>query len=226
MKPDRASLPIFLSNALALAVAAWEQWPLVMLLWPYWCQSVIIGWFARKRILALGRYSTAGFTVNGRNVAATPDTQRRVAWFFALHYGLFHLIYALFLCVFTVITLAAQFAPEAVPELPFGGRLQWHDPLLVAGLAVSFWFSHRKSHREHVAADLARTPNLGTLMFMPYLRVLPMHMTILLGMALGHTASLLLFGVLKTAADVGMHLLEHRWLQRGAQGAPATPTPP
>ena len=34
--------------------------------------------------------------------------------------------------------------------------------------------SHRASHREHVAADLAGTPKLGTLMMLPYARIVPM----------------------------------------------------
>ena len=50
-------------------------------------------------------------------------------------------------------------------------------------------------------------------MFTPYLRIVPMHLTIIFGGLMAHTnAGLLLFGVLKTVADVAMHAVEHRRL--------------
>ena len=73
--------------------------------------------------------------------------------------------------------------------------------------------SSMQSHREHVASDLRHTRNIGTLMFIPYLRIIPMHLTIILGAVLGSGGGLLLFGALKTVADVVMHKVEHRMLQ-------------
>jgi hypothetical protein len=52
-------------------------------------------------------------------------------------------------------------------------------------------------------------------MFLPYGRVIPMHLTIILGTFFsGGTAGLLIFGGLKTAADIVMHKVEHRLLRR------------
>jgi hypothetical protein len=52
-------------------------------------------------------------------------------------------------------------------------------------------------------------------MFLPYVRILPMHLTIVFGgLLFGGTLALLLFGVLKTAADAAMHSLEHHVLGR------------
>jgi len=58
-------------------------------------------------------------------------------------------------------------------------------------------------------------------MLLPDARILPMHLTIILGGALGGDGAgvLLVFGALKTAADVLMHYVEHRVLQRGAATA-------
>lgn len=58
-------------------------------------------------------------------------------------------------------------------------------------------------------------------MFLPYARILPMHLTIILGGALGGegAAVVLIFGALKTAADVLMHHVEHRILQSGTMPA-------
>ena len=56
--------------------------------------------------------------------------------------------------------------------------------------------------------DYRGKPNLGVLMFYPYLRILPMHLTILLGSMF--SSALPLFIVLKTGADLGMHAIEQR----------------
>jgi hypothetical protein len=71
-----------------------------------------------------------------------------------------------------------------------------------------------------VDADLRGTPNIGTLMFVPYIRIIPMHLTIILGVMLEDGLGLLLFGSLKTVADVAMHKVEHRMLQ-GTAGVPS-----
>ncbi len=61
------------------------------------------------------------------------------------------------------------------------------------------------------AALLFFPSRTGILHFFPYLRIIPMQLTILPGGALGGhgPASLLFFLLLKTAADVAMHMLEH-----------------
>lgn len=199
---DTALRWILLSNGLALLLAAGGEGGFISLLWIYWCQSVVIGWFARKRMLALQRFSTEGLRINDEAVAPTPETQTKTANFFALHYGFFHVGYVVFLTTFT-----AGAGPVALGHLD---ALGW---FFVAVAAASFWHTHHGSHQEHVAADLARLPNLGTLMVLPYARVVPMHLTIIVGSAMGAGRGLLLFGVLKTAADVVMHKVEHRWLQ-------------
>jgi hypothetical protein len=212
MKPgvDRAVLGILASNALTLAIALWQDWPLVLLLWPYWLQSVIIGWYARRRILALTRFSTEGFRMGGRAVEANEATRRSTANFFAIHYGFFHFGYLVFIAAISAVGL-------------FGRRPGLGDFALVALLGVAFWWAHRDSHRRNLAADVAGERNIGTLMFLPYLRVFPMHVTIILGGMLGGGPwALLLFTVLKTGADVLMHVVEHRWLQpEAATGARA-----
>jgi len=190
---------LVLSNALTAVAALIMHWPLATLLWPYWIQSIIIGWYSRKRMLALTNFTTEGLTSNDQPVEATPASLRSTARFFVLHYGFFHFVYLIFLC---------QGAAKITP-------LDW---LTFAGLAVSFAMSHGSSFRQNIAADRRGCPNLGVLLFLPYLRVIPMHLAILFGGAVaGDSAgALLLFVALKTVADVAMHRAEHRLLQRGA----------
>ena len=71
--------------------------------------------------------------------------------------------------------------------------------------------SHAFSLRRNLAADAAGCPSIGILMFMPYARVLPMHLVILRGLAAGESSAsaLVVFGTLKTAADALMHVVDH-----------------
>lgn len=216
---DRALRGIVASNALTLVVALWQDWGLLALLWPFWLQSVVIGVYARRRILALERFSTEGLQLNDQPVAATPEARVQVANFFRLHYGFFHFVYFVFLAAATVggagsggVLTVREEGSDVVRAFAVGtvAPLDW---AIFAALGYAFWRSHGASHREHVAADLAGTPNLGTLMMLPYARVLPMHMTLVFGALLG-AGAVWLFVVLKTVADVVMHKVEHATLQR------------
>ena len=223
---DRALPGILLTNLATLVVALWQDWSVLQLMWPFWIQSLVIGWYARQRMLRLTRFSTEGLRINNREVEATPETRQRVAGFFVLHYGLFHLVYLFFLLALT-LTSDAQGFIEVTNEstgavsMVHIGRVHPLDFLIFAALAVGFVRSHGASHREHVEADLANNPKLGTLMMLPYARIIPMHLTIILAIPLGGGA-MWFFVLLKTAADLIMHRVEHRLLQR-APAAPAQP---
>ena len=198
---DRAALGwLVASNAVTVVIALWQGWSLGLLLWPYWLQSVIIGRFSYLRIRGLRRFSTEGFRINGRAVEPTESTQRQTAGFFALHYGAFHLVYAVFL---TQQTMPAQ------------------DWIWVAVAGVAFFFNHRDSYLRFRDADRQGEPNIGALMFLPYLRVLPMHLMIIFGVGFmgGGPFAVLLFALLKTVADCAMHVAEHRILARAAPRA-------
>jgi hypothetical protein len=183
------------ANATALAVALWQDWSIGSLMLIYWAQSVIIGLSYCARILALERFSTENFTINDRPVEPTAATKVQVALFFVGHYGLFHAAYLVFLAVEP--TLATRF-----------------DAWFWACVAA-FAINHAWSYRYNRDLDRQGTPNIGTLMMTPYLRIVPMHVMILFGHLLGATAAaVLLFGLLKSLADIGMHLAEHARLKR------------
>lgn len=220
---DRALWAILASNALTLGVALWQDWGLLHLLWPFWVQSVVIGWYARRRMLALRAFCTEGMRINNRAVEPTPQTLRSTANFFAVHFGFFHVVYLVFLLAFTFGADPAGFinvTMEGSGEVRqvFIGRVGALDLLVMAGLGWGFWRSHRLSHHEHLAADLSRVPKLGSLMMLPYARVLPMHLCIILGVVLPGGGAVWLFGLLKIAADVLMHKVEHAWLAAGRRG--------
>lgn len=214
---DHALKGIVVTNVLTLVMAVWQDWSVLQLMWPFWMQSLIIGWYARRRMLMLESFCTRGMKVNGRTVEPTPRTQRQMANFFVLHFGGFHLGYLFFLVALSTATDAAGFV--SVTNTSSGevtqllvGHVHPLDFLIYVALALGFWQAHRASHREHVRADLGNTPKLGNLMMLPYARIIPMHLTIILAVPLG-SGAIWLFVLLKTAADVMMHKVEHRVLQ-------------
>ena len=224
MSHDQSLRAIIATNVATIFAALIFDWGLGQLLWPYWIQSVIIGYYARRRILMLQDYCTEGFKINNRAVEPTPETRNSTANFFALHFGGFHVGYLVFLITFAVTVDPSGYV--AITDANSGKVHQLHvghtdaiDVLIYLALGIGFWLTHRASHREHVKADLSRTPNIGSLMFLPYLRIIPMHLTIIFGAVLGGGSALFFFAALKTAADVAMHRIEHRWLQDGKASA-------
>lgn len=179
------------ANTLTLALALWLDWSVSTLLWPYWLQNMVIGWYARKRMLALRDFSTEGFTSNDEPVPENEQGKRSTAGFFVLHYGFFHLVYLIFLCALAPLT-------------------RFRDFIVVLACGFSYVVAQRKTFAEQSAIDAAGRPNLGALMFLPYLRVLPIHMTIVLGAGRLGSAALVLFVVLKTLADIGLDRLDRR----------------
>ena len=191
-KPSSSStIALLISNGLTLATALVLKWPLATVLWPYWIQSVIIGWYARKRMLALKNFSTDGFTSNGQRVPEDENGKRSTAIFFVLHFGIFHAVYFMFLATSTKFTSPWDFF--------------W---IVVCG--ISYIYAQRKTFKQQVASDALGKPNLGTLMFLPYIRIVPMHLTIVLGIASGSTIGLLIFMPLKTLADILLDIFDRR----------------
>lgn len=203
---DFSIVGIVAGNALGLWFALTQDWPIMLLLWPYWAQSLIIGWFARRRILALQQFSTANLFVGSKPVEATPEVRDQIAFFLALHFGIFHAVYFGFLLAGSLLTDAAQ-------------GIGLRDLGLLALLCLAFWIGQALDFRRVTAEDRSYTPSLGKLLLLPYPRVLPMHLIIICGAFIGGGPVVLtLFVLLKTAADVTMHVLEQRWLRNGKPG--------
>ena len=199
---DTSVLAIIAGNLVTIILAISLKWQLGAILCVYWFQSVVIGLFNFRRILLLKNFSTEGFTMNDRAVPEDDSGRRSTAFFFLVHYGFFHFGYAVFIA--------------ATAEESLRG---WGGVAILAG-GISFLISHGFSFRKNVAEDLRGRPNIGTMMFMPYLRIIPMHLTIIIGGSVsGSPAMLLFFLVLKTLADVLMHVVEHRLMRKARQDA-------
>jgi hypothetical protein len=175
------------SNLIVIIWALLEGWSLAILMWVYWGQSAIIGvlWFFK--ILSLKDFSTKGFKINNRSVAPTTATKIQTAVFFLFHYGFFHVGYS--------VMLRGKF--ESVPIF---------QTLAAAGIFLVYqcysFFYNRKWEPKG-------KPNIGTMMFFPYARIIPMHITIVIAFSdWGRQQALALFLFLKLLADVVMHVVE------------------
>ena len=196
------SLPVILfGNVLSAFMAIIYGWSLIELMWIYWGQSVAIGVTNFIRIMSLKEFSTENLTSNGKPVPETQAAKRSMAIFFAIHYGMFHMGYAVFLW----------------QKMPLDGVGLSTAAAMIICLSA-FVISHSFSLSYNMSKDFKqKKPNLGTLMFYPYLRVIPMHMTIIFSSIGG--IGLLIFVFLKTIADLGMHMVEHHLFQKSDAGA-------
>lgn len=151
----------------------------VNVVWIYWFQSVIIGLFNFLFLLTVKNYDATDFKMDNKPVTA--ENKGCTAWFFLVHYGFFHLGYAIFLLVM------------------FGVKLL-DSKLLLIGVVAFFLESILQFIRQkQMESRLAF--KIGTLFFLPYLRIIPMHLMILLPAFLGWKPNML-FLVLKMAADI------------------------
>jgi hypothetical protein len=179
---------VFSSSALALlganlgviAAAYFDHWSLPTIVVSYLMQSILIGLFQAKKMADLKVFSTAGVLMNDHPVDPTPGTKRTMVLFFFVHYGIFHAVY-------------------------MGFVLSWGAPdwLAVAGSSALFFANHLYSYLSNRPAA-KEPPNIGTMMFLPYVRVVPMHIFIMLGaFTAGGRFGIVLFMIFKTIADEG-----------------------
>jgi hypothetical protein len=193
-KPTYFSLLSLLgTNALIIFLALAERWELGTIMAIYWCQSVIIGVFVFLKILDMKNFSTEGFRMNDRAVEPTKSTKIHVAFFFLMHYGIFHMVYFFFL-IFENYNIAFGYV------------------FLTSSI---FFANHLISYFINRAEDSKKQKNIGTVMFFPYARIVPMHLTIIFGGAYMMQGTfqpmiLLFFMGLKTLADLVMHFIEHK----------------
>jgi hypothetical protein len=189
---DLSLLPLLISNGLAIWWAARDHLSLQTVMMIYWSQSVAIGAVNVLRILALRDYSTDDFRVGGP-LSPSFGAKLKVAGFFTLHYGFFHVVYLVFI-------LAAMTR----------GRVDVNVPFVLYGAAL-FAGTDLAALALHWNAE-TRGRDIGKVMFAPYLRIVPMHLAIIFGGFVNYHPGLTLglFQGLKTVADMFAHLVQHR----------------
>lgn len=188
---DASLWTLIISNLSIIAISQFQKWNLSTVLITYWFQSSVIGFFNFVRILSLKEFTTENFTINGATAQATKTTKLFTAFFFAGHYGFFHFIYLIFI---------AQFFIKSEVEINFIN-------LSLGG--IIFFTNHLFSFYYNKKRDEKIKQNIGQLMFKPYLRIVPMHLILMAGAFIG-ASGLIIFLLLKTFADILMHLTKHQ----------------
>lgn len=189
---DPSSISLLLSNFIVIILAVTQNWDVSTLLWIYWIQSIIIGFFQFLKILSLKQFSTENFTINNQPAQPTINTKLFTAFFFLFHYGFFHFIYAIFLA-----SVVAK-APENLLSILIGSAI--------------FFLNHLYSFVHNKINDQKLTPNIGKIMFSPYARIIPMHLVIIVGALLTNQVLLVAFLLLKTVIDLLTHIFKHNQL--------------
>lgn len=78
--------------------------------------------------------------------------------------------------------------------------------LFILVVIFMFFINHYLSFIKFKKETLNSKPNIGQLMFKPYVRIIPMHFTIIFGF---FSQGLIIFMILKTIADIISDKIEH-----------------
>ena len=181
-----------LGNILVIALVVLLGYNFAVLIWIYWLESVVIGIFAFLKLL-----------MGGIRQAKRLPMGIFLAVFFAVHYGMFHFAYLIFLTILPWFSVSSSEIPWI---LLTGG-------ILLTSHAFSFYENILKKRKEIPAGVKAAKLQFSE----PYSRILPIHMTIILsGFTIGffgierNLGLLLLFMGLKTVSDLYFHRLKHK----------------
>ena len=146
---------------------------------------MLIGLFNFVDILTVKNIIAGSMELNDSPVKSTAKTKGCAASFFAVHYGTFHFAYGIFILVYSKLAIDFRFVLIGLAAFSLN-------------LVVQF-IRNKQWQQTH-------SVNLGAMFFLPYLRIVPMHLMIL-GPAFLHWQASTIFLVLKTAADVIMYLI-------------------
>lgn len=154
----------------------------------FWLQSFFIGVFNVLGMLTFTNRVENSYTVNDQK----GNRPGCAAGFFTIHYGGFHFVYFIFLFV----------------KLVDLKQVNWHF------IQLSFWailagsilqyFQDRNINQKYPV-------NIGAMFMMPYVRIIPMHLVILVPSFI-HISAPILFLSLKAIADIVMHLIYRKYM--------------
>ncbi len=195
-----ATWALIISNLSIIFFAVIDGIGILEILWIYWFQSVIIGIFSFIKMISLKNFSTEGLKQGNKQVPETTSAKISSAFFFLFHYGFFHVVYAIFLST-------------ALPEF-FNSGSQKNSSNFILYAALIFLINYIIEFIYYLK-EREPLPNLGKMMFSPYGRIIPMHLTIILGGIVGMSGSffsldggltlIIFFTLLKTIIDVVSH---------------------
>ena len=197
------------ANAVPLLGVLFGGWDLVEILFAYWAENVVIGFFSLLKMLS------APDDTRGWLIILTVFMKIIGCAFFIVHFGGFTAAHGVVLYAIFHEFLNLQIQPL---ELLYMGRY----------VVVALFLSHGYSFVVNYLIKGERRQTGGNdPMFEPYRRVIVMHLTLTLGVGLliflGQPFFMLLFFViLKTGVDLLAHLKERRRYAEGLETRPGS----
>jgi hypothetical protein len=190
---DISAKSILAGNIVSIMVALFFGFDLAAIMWLYWIESLMIGFFTVLRLFLYGSRNHELFSAT------------LLSGFFIIPYGLLHIGYIIF---FLTISFFAS-------GLDFLGGIFFATVALLAAHAGSFTSKSVIGHEEIPRGK----HSIDAIVYIPYQRILPMHITIIVsGFLLAFFdvgedwIVILIFMGLKSLMDVGAHEKEHKHL--------------
>jgi hypothetical protein len=206
---DVPLVSLIVANLVTIGLAIFENWDLATVMFIYWAQSIVIGFFAAISLLGADTAALKADLEKPILERGGPGVPTGFAvfykvflcGFFCLHYGLFHWGYYFF-----------------IVESGIFGTVNLVDPVLWLSCGL-FFANHLYSYIAYRHTGRGAADDINEQFFTPYRRIVPMHLTILFGgivmLVLGRIGIsstlpvLLLFLLLKTRADISAHIDKH-----------------
>ena len=154
---------LLFSNLVVIFFAVKNNENVLDLMWIYWFQSLVIGFFNFIRILNLKKFSTESFALGFKPVEPTKQNKRFAAFFFLFHYNLFHFMYFWFLYenTFNKAIILKDFNETQIISTSF-----------IVFSSLMFLLNHSFSYIYNKPKD-TKKQNIGALLFYPYVRIIP-----------------------------------------------------
>lgn len=194
---------LILANIIAIFLTFSYGQDIISVLWLYWFQSFIFCLFSVLKIFSLRRFSAADISppMEDNDVSA----KMKIGVIFIFFYGIFHLVYAVFIGV-----AFGLFIP--------------HQPVSKIFLLIGVGVFALHHIRETLFRNENDIPKLGDEFIKPFRRLIPMHLIIILGPWLFitgvvtgagslNTVLIVAFQVIKTAVDV----LAYQWWKKSGK---------
>lgn len=192
-----ASLALILMNLIPLIGVWYFNWDVGIIIFLYWLENVVIGILNVPKILSCRGSKKPGARKESLGGLIF------LSGFFSVHYGMFCFGH------YTFIQTFFEGLPEFsnIPSRLFEGFLIW--PLL--GLLFSHFISMIVNF---YGKGEYRSRSANTQMFMPYTRIMILHIVIIFGGFLAQAfdnalGPLIILIIVKTIIDLGAHQVEH-----------------
>jgi len=171
------------------------------LIWLYWTQSVLYGLFNFLDMETVRKADMSGMDIKPLKDMSGKQAARTAGWFFLVHYGGFHFAYFIYLLI-----------------TKHSGPFDWD---MYKKVIAAFLVFQVINFVQHKIQDRTRSANIGRMFAIPYLRIVPMHLCILLP-AFFHWTNLTVFLVLKIITDMIMYVITNSYYKKDITVADAT----